>query len=102
MLMMHTILQEAAAGGSDPGCPLVAALSELRPWTPANVRSMMRLADLLAHVSSARSALKRLLKSAVWEEACTVALPLAGHAWGSGVMDAGAALLEEGGWGRGR
>ena len=101
MLMIHAVLHQAEPG-SAAGCPLVAALSELRPWTPANVRSMMRLADLLVYVSSARSAIKRLLRSAAWEEACAVALPLTGHAWGSGLMEAGAALLEEGGWSTGR
>jgi hypothetical protein len=119
--MMQTILQCAAensslsdaggsAGMSDAGgsagislsdaggsagieSALVAALSSVRPWTPASLQSMMRLAELLVHIPSARSPLLHLLRSTVWEDVCRMLLPLAGLGWGRGLLEVAAGAL---------
>ena len=107
MIMMHALLRDAAADdrGNDVGvsyrgdtcdCPLVAAVSQVRPLTPPSVQGILRLAELLVHVSPARPSLARLLSSAVWEEVCGMTLPLAGVRWGRGVVDTGASLLQKG------
>lgn len=107
MVMMQAILQVAAdnggsdcdtgsAGECDGPCAVVAALAQVRPWTFASLQRMLRLADLLVHVSPARGSLVRLLRSAVWDEVCGVLLPLAGVGWGRGMVELGASVLLQG------
>jgi hypothetical protein len=104
MVIMQAILQFDAENGDshvecdtngdgDIKCALVAAVAHVRPWTSANLQRMMRLADLLVYVSSARPSIARLLSSAVWDEACGQLLPLAGVGWGRGLLELAAALL---------